>query len=220
MRAKTHTHGPTSTNTRSRAHTHTHTHTRRARARTHTHTHQAIVFPMASATKKAFKLIARQNVVTHIPLRLSRKRNRPPRATARQRPNRRSTNPPFVHVCSFMSITASLTQTRCTTHRLILTARDRWSVALPLRRRVQSTWSNIFFPNSCALLPLFVQIAQMGLILPKWGLILPRIPPPTTVLYSAVTHLILRARNSPKSTPKHPFSFPELESGQNEVPSG
>ena len=30
--------------------------------------------------------------------------------------------------------------------------------------------------------PLFAQIAQMGLILPRWGLILPRVPPPTPVL--------------------------------------
>ena len=37
-----------------------------------------------------------------------------------------------------------------------------------------------FPPNSRAL-------AQMGLILPRWGLILPRIPPPTPVLYSAFT---------------------------------
>ena len=41
-----------------------------------------------------------------------------------------------------------------------------------------------FLPNSRAL---FVQIAQMGLILPRWVLILPRIPPPTPVLYSVVT---------------------------------
>ena len=31
----------------------------------------------------------------------------------------------------------------------------------------------------------------MGLILPRWGLLLPRIPPPTHVLYSAVTHPFL-----------------------------
>ena len=38
--------------------------------------------------------------------------------------------------------------------------------------------------------PLFIQIAQMCLILPRWGLILPRIPPPTPVLYSAVNMYI------------------------------
>ena len=35
--------------------------------------------------------------------------------------------------------------------------------------------------------PMLVQIAQLGLILPRWGLILPRTPPPTSVLHSAVT---------------------------------
>ena len=56
----------------------------------------------------------------------------------------------------------------------------------------------------------------MGLILPRWGLILPRIPPPTPVLYSAVT----RSAVTSDPTPKHPFSWPELESGQNELQSG
>ena len=27
--------------------------------------------------------------------------------------------------------------------------------------------------------PLFIEIVQMGLMLPRWGLILPRIPPPS-----------------------------------------
>ena len=40
-----------------------------------------------------------------------------------------------------------------------------------------------FPPNSSQFLghfcPLFVQIARMDLILPNWGLILPRLPPPT-----------------------------------------
>ena len=69
--------------------------------------------------------------------------------------------------------------------------------------------------------PFFIQIAQMGLILSRWGLILPRIPPPTHVLYSAVTHPFLgyiRTQNTPKPTPKLPFSWPELESWQNELP--
>ena len=55
--------------------------------------------------------------------------------------------------------------------------------------------------------------AQMG----------PRIPKPTPVLYSAVIHPFrgyVRTQNTPKPTPKHPFSWPELESGQNERPSG
>ena len=71
--------------------------------------------------------------------------------------------------------------------------------------------------------PLFVQIAQMGLILPRWALILARIPPPPLVLYSAVTNTFrgyVSTQNTPKPTPKHPFSWPELESGQNELPSG
>ena len=79
----------------------------------------------------------------------------------------------------------------------------------------------------CAVLehfcPLFIQIAQMVLILPRWGLILPRIPPPTPVLYSAVTHsfqLYVLTRNTPNPTPKHPFSWPDFESGQNELLSG
>ena len=36
--------------------------------------------------------------------------------------------------------------------------------------------------------PLFVLIAQMGLMVPRWSLFLPRIPPPTPVIYFAVTH--------------------------------
>ena len=71
--------------------------------------------------------------------------------------------------------------------------------------------------------PLFVQIAQMGLILPRWGLILPRKPPPTPVLYSVVTKPCrgyVRTRNTASPTPKHPFSWPDFESGQNELLSG
>ena len=36
--------------------------------------------------------------------------------------------------------------------------------------------------------PFFVQIAQMGPNLSRWGLILPRIPRPTPVLYSGITY--------------------------------
>ena len=55
----------------------------------------------------------------------------------------------------------------------------------------------------------------MGLILPRWGLILPRILPPTPVLYSAVTLTFqgyVRTQKTLKPTQKHPFSWPELES--------
>ena len=50
-----------------------------------------------------------------------------------------------------------------------------------------------------------------------------RITPPTPVLYSAVTNTFWRyvcTQNTPNPTPKHPFSWPELESGQNELQSG
>ena len=62
--------------------------------------------------------------------------------------------------------------------------------------------------------PLFIQIAQMGLILRRWNLILPRTPPPTPFLYSAVTHPIqgyVRTKNTPKgpSPPKN-TPFPDL----------
>ena len=56
----------------------------------------------------------------------------------------------------------------------------------PLQQHDQS-----FFPTLEHFCPLLVQIAQMGLILTRWGLILPRIPPSTRatpVLYSAVTN--------------------------------
>ena len=71
--------------------------------------------------------------------------------------------------------------------------------------------------------PLFVQIAEMGLILPRWGLSLPRTPPPTPVLYSAVTNPFwgyIRTQNTTKPTPKHPFSWPKLESGQSKLQPG
>ena len=63
----------------------------------------------------------------------------------------------------------------------------------------------------------------MVLILPLWGLTLPRIPPPTPVLYSAVTIPswgCVLTQNTPTPTPKHPLSWPKLESGQSELPSG
>ena len=70
--------------------------------------------------------------------------------------------------------------------------------------------TEFFFPILEHFCPLFIQIAQMGLILPLWGLILPRSPPPTPVHYSAVTHPFLgyvRTQNNPKPIPKHPFSL-------------
>ena len=63
--------------------------------------------------------------------------------------------------------------------------------------------------------PLFVQIAQMGLILPRWGLILPRIPSPTPVLYSALTNTFWGyVHNTPDPTPKHPFPGLKLKVGK------
>ena len=66
-------------------------------------------------------------------------------------------------------------------------------------------WLNFSFPIPEHFCLLFGQIAQMGLILPRWGLILPRISPPTSVLYSAVTNPFLgyvQTQNIPKPTPK------------------
>ena len=62
-----------------------------------------------------------------------------------------------------------------------------------------------FPPNSRAPLPLSAQIAQMGFILLRWGLILPRKPPRTPVLYSAVTNPFrgyVRTQNTPNPNPK------------------
>ena len=66
-------------------------------------------------------------------------------------------------------------------------------------------------------------IVQMGLILPRWDLILPRIPPRTLVHYSAVTNPFwgyVCTQNTSNPIPKNLFSCPELESGQNELLSG
>ena len=63
----------------------------------------------------------------------------------------------------------------------------------------------------------------MGLILPRWGLILPRIPPSTPVLYSAAANpfrVCVGTQKTQNPAPKHPFSWPELESGQDELQSG
>ena len=77
-----------------------------------------------------------------------------------------------------------------------------------------------FFPILEHFCPFFIQIAQMGLISPRWGLILPRIPPPTSVLtLQSQTPFTQNNPNRAKPTPKHPFSWPEHENGQNELPS-
>ena len=55
--------------------------------------------------------------------------------------------------------------------------------------------------------PFFVQIAQMDLILPRWGFILPRIPPPTPVLYSAITNL--KPLSGICINTKHPHPHPK-----------
>ena len=60
-----------------------------------------------------------------------------------------------------------------------------------------------FFSHSRALLPLFVQIAQMGLILPRWDLNWPRIPLPTPVIYPAAMHPF-GDMYVHKTPPKHP----------------
>ena len=72
-------------------------------------------------------------------------------------------------------------------------------------------------PISRALLPTLVHIAQMDLILPRCALILPRIPPPTPVLYAAVTHPFLghvRTQTSPKPSRNTPFPGLNLNVGK------
>ena len=74
-----------------------------------------------------------------------------------------------------------------------------------------------FPPNSRALARLLSHFAQNTT--------------PTPVCYSAVTNPFraesgiiipgyVSTQNTPNPTPKHPFSLPELESGQSELPSG
>ena len=75
------------------------------------------------------------------------------------------------------------------------------------------TWLSFFCPILEPFCPHYVQIAQMSLFLPRWGLALPRIPPPTPVLHSAVKNPFrgnVRTQNTLNSTPKHPFAWPEL----------
>ena len=64
---------------------------------------------------------------------------------------------------------------------------------------------------------LFLQIAQMGLILPRWGLVLPRSPPPTPVLYPAITHPswgYLRTQITPSPPQNTPFPGLTLKVGK------
>ena len=68
-----------------------------------------------------------------------------------------------------------------------------------------------YFPILEHFCPFCIQTAQMGLTLPRWGLILPSIPPPTPDLYSAVTLLWVLSRICTYTTisnqaPKQPFS--------------
>ena len=51
--------------------------------------------------------------------------------------------------------------------------------------------TNFFQPNSRAPLPLFILFAQTWSLLPRCGLFLPRILPPTPVLCSTITHAFL-----------------------------
>ena len=88
---------------------------------------------------------------------------------------------------------------------------------------INKRWLNFFPPTLEHVCTFFIEIAQMGLILPRLGLVLPGIPSPTPVFYSAVTHPLqgyVCAQNTANPTPKHFFSWPEIESGQNEIPSG
>ena len=89
-------------------------------------------------------------------------------------------------------------------------------------KRETHWWLNFFCPILQHFCPLLVQFAQMGLILPIWGLILPRILSQTPVLYSAVTNPFqgMYEQDTPSPTPKYPFSWPDSESGQNELLSG
>ena len=80
-----------------------------------------------------------------------------------------------------------------------------------------------FLPNSRPLLPTFCTNCPDGSYFAQMGSHLPRKPPPIPVLYSAVTKPFLgyvRTRNTPSPAPKHPFSWPDFESGQNELLSG
>ena len=74
--------------------------------------------------------------------------------------------------------------------------------------------TEFFLLNSRALLPFFVLIGQTGLILPRWGLILPRIPLPTLVLYPAGTHPFRGFITPPASHQSTPFPDLNLKVGK------
>ena len=67
--------------------------------------------------------------------------------------------------------------------------------------------------------PLLVHVAQMGLILPKWGLTLPRIPPQHLFFtqLSQTSFGDMYVHKTPQAHPKTPIF---LESGQNQLLSG
>ena len=58
----------------------------------------------------------------------------------------------------------------------------------------------LFFPILEDFCPFFIQIAQEGLILPRWGLILPRIPSPTPVTSQPFRGYV-RSQNTPNLDP-------------------
>ena len=79
------------------------------------------------------------------------------------------------------------------------------------------TMIEFFFTILEHVCPLFVQIAQMSLILPRRGLILPRKPPATPVLYSASKPLlgICTYTKHPKTPPQNtPFPCLKLKVGK------
>ena len=62
----------------------------------------------------------------------------------------------------------------------------------------------------------------MGLVLLRWVSFCPEYHPQPLILVSSHTPFLgyVRTQNTHNPTPKHPFSWPELESGQNELLSG
>ena len=104
-----------------------------------------------------------------------------------------------------------------------------WSLSLVLRsqqavvlaRRGPTLMIEFVFLNYRVFYPTFRINCPEGSHLPRWGLILPRKPAPTPVLYSAVTNPFraqirgyVRTQDTPNPTPRHPFSWPDFESGQ------
>ena len=72
-------------------------------------------------------------------------------------------------------------------------------------------WLNFFCPILEQFCPLFRQIAHIGLIFPKWGLILPRIPPANPVLaQSSQTPFWDMYRHKTPPNPPPNTSFPCL----------